>query len=64
MRLEEREVFPLIERVMPEHELDAAAHALEVAPRHVHAVSGYRRSCRRPHGAGFAGLVHFYTVRL
>jgi hemerythrin-like domain-containing protein len=31
VRLEEREVFPLIERVMPEHELDAVAHALEAA---------------------------------
>jgi len=31
MRLEEREVFPLIERVMPERELDAVARALEAA---------------------------------
>jgi hypothetical protein len=31
VRLEEGEVFPLIERVMPEHELDAVAHTLEAA---------------------------------
>lgn len=31
VRLEEREVFPLIERVMPERELDALAQALEAA---------------------------------
>jgi hemerythrin-like domain-containing protein len=31
VRLEEREVFPLIERVMPERELDAVAQALEAA---------------------------------
>jgi hemerythrin-like domain-containing protein len=31
VRLEEHEVFPLIERVMPERELDAAAHALDAA---------------------------------
>ena len=31
VRLEEREVFPLIERVMPEHELDALAQTLEAA---------------------------------
>jgi hypothetical protein len=31
VRLEEREVFPLIERVMPERELDALARALEDA---------------------------------
>jgi hemerythrin-like domain-containing protein len=31
VRLEEREVFPLIERVMPERELDAVARALETA---------------------------------
>jgi hemerythrin-like domain-containing protein len=33
VRLEEREVFPLIERVMPKGELDALARALEDAPR-------------------------------
>jgi hypothetical protein len=31
VRLEEREVFPLIERVTPERELDALARALEAA---------------------------------
>ena len=31
VRLEEREVFPLIERVLPERELDALARALEDA---------------------------------
>jgi hemerythrin-like domain-containing protein len=31
VRLEEREVFPLIERVMPRDELEAVAHALESA---------------------------------
>ena len=31
VRLEEREVFPLIERVMPERELNALAQALEAA---------------------------------
>jgi len=31
VRLEEREVFPLIERAMPERELDALAQALEAA---------------------------------
>jgi hypothetical protein len=31
VRLEEREVFPLIERVMPERELAALARALEDA---------------------------------
>jgi hypothetical protein len=31
VRLEERELFPLIERVMPERELDALARALEAA---------------------------------
>jgi hypothetical protein len=31
VRLEEREVFPLIERVMPERELNALARALEAA---------------------------------
>jgi len=31
VRLEEREVFPLIERVMPERELEAVARALEAA---------------------------------
>jgi hemerythrin-like domain-containing protein len=31
VRLEEREVFPLIERVMPERELDALARALDAA---------------------------------
>jgi hypothetical protein len=33
VRLEEREVFPLIERIMPKGELDALARALEDAPR-------------------------------
>jgi hypothetical protein len=33
VRLEESEVFPLIERVMPKGELDALARALEDAPR-------------------------------
>lgn len=31
VRLEEREVFPVIERVMPQHALDALAQALEAA---------------------------------
>jgi hypothetical protein len=31
IRLEEREVFPLIERVMPKRELNDLAHALEAA---------------------------------
>jgi hypothetical protein len=31
VRLEEREVFPLVERVMPERELEALAQALEAA---------------------------------
>jgi iron-sulfur cluster repair protein YtfE (RIC family) len=31
VRLEEREVFPLIERVMPTHELEAVAGELESA---------------------------------
>jgi len=31
VRLEEREVFPLVERVMPERALDALAHELDAA---------------------------------
>jgi len=31
VRLEEREVFPLIERAMPTHELEAVARELESA---------------------------------
>jgi hypothetical protein len=33
VRLEEREVFPLMERVMPTHELEAVARQLESAKR-------------------------------
>jgi hypothetical protein len=54
VRLEEGEVFPLIERGMPEHEPDAVAHALEAAhPARVTGAAGtgapsspaWRRPC-------------------